>query len=154
MRNGARVVALVLVALDWRRETMSAGSLPNAMRNVLLLALLTALPLASSAQSSFSGSYPLLDDGDVIGYQSKSPNDSVARLQRRLDQGQAKLTFQGPHGYLLSVLQQLGVPLSSQTLVFSKTSAQQRLIGPATPQALYFNDSVYVGSVQIGRAHV
>jgi hypothetical protein len=39
-------------------------------------------------------------------------------LQRRLDQGEAKLSFQEPHGYLLSVLQQLNVPLSSQTLVF------------------------------------
>jgi len=126
---------------------MSAGSLRKAVRNFSLLVLLTAFPLAALAQSSFSGSYPLLDDGDVIGYQSRPPNDLVTALQRRLDRGQAKLTFQGPRGYLLSVLQQLGVPLSSQTLVFSKTSAQLRLIGPANPKALYFNDTVYVGSV-------
>ena len=128
---------------------MFTGSLSNALRSVLLLALLAALRPASRAQSSFSGSYPLLD-GDVIRYQSTPPNDLVARFQRRLDQGAAKLTFQEPQGYLLSVLQQLNVPLSSQTLVFSKTSSQQPLIGPATPRALYFNDSVYVGWVRGG----
>ena len=86
----------------------------------------------------------------MIRYQSTPPNDLVARLQRRLDQGEAKLRFQEPHGYLLSVLRQLNVPLSSQTLVFSKTSSQRHLISPATPRALYFNDSVYVGWVQGG----
>ena len=119
------------------------------MRSVLLPVLLAALPLAGPAQSPFSGSYPLLD-GDVIRYQSTPPNDLVARLQRHLDRGEAALSFQEPHGYLLSVLQNLNVPLSSQTLVFSKTSSQQHLIGPATPRALYFNDSVYVGWVQGG----
>jgi hypothetical protein len=144
-----RVVALVGVAPDLKGEALSTGSLSNAVRSALLPALLAALPPASPAQSSFSGSYPLLD-GDVIRYQSTPPNDLVARLQRRLDQGEAKLSFQEPHGYLLSVLQQLSVPLSSQTLVFSKTSSQQHLIAPATPRALYFNDSVYVGWVQGG----
>jgi hypothetical protein len=102
-------------------------TLSNVLCTVLLPALLAAWPLGSPAQSSFSGSYPLLD-GDVIRYQSTPPNDLVARLQRHLDQGEAKLSFQEPHGYLLSVLQQLHVPLSSQTLVFSKTSSQQHLI--------------------------
>lgn len=74
----------------------------------------------------------------------------VARLQRRIDSGKAKLTFEESHGYLVSVLQQLNVPLSSQTLVFSKTSTQQRMIAPATPRALYFDDNVYVGWVQGG----
>jgi len=121
----------------------------NAAFWVVLPALLAALPPGSPAQSLFSGSYPLLD-GDVIRYESTPPNDLVARLQRRLDQGEAALSLQEPQGYLLSVLQLLNVPLSSQTLVFSKTSFQQHRIGPATPRALYFNDSVYVGWVQGG----
>jgi hypothetical protein len=128
---------------------MSACPLWKAGRGVLWSAFLVALPALSPAQSSFSGSYPLLDE-DVIRYQSTPPNDLVARLQRRLEQGEAKLGFEEPHGYLLSVLRQLNVPLSSQTLVFSKTSSQQHLISPATPRALYFNDSVYVGWVKGG----
>jgi hypothetical protein len=118
-------------------------------RVVVLAIFAVALRVAAPAQTPFSGSYPLLDE-DVIRYQSTPPNDPVARLQRRLDQGEAKLNFQEPHGYLLSVLRQLSVPLSSQTLVFSKTSSQQQLISPAAPRALYFNDSVYVGWVRGG----
>lgn len=114
-----------------------------------LLPLLVALPLASAAQAPFSGSYPLLD-GDVIRYQTTPPDDAVARLERRLDRGEAQLDFEERHGYLVSVLRQLNIPVSSQTLVFSKTSSQQPLIGPATPRALYFNDSVYVGWVEGG----
>lgn len=113
------------------------------------ISLVAALPSASRAQSPFSGSYPLLDE-EVIRYKSTPPSDPVARLQRRLDTGEAKLSFQGPQGYLLSVLQQLNVPLSSQMLVFSKTSFQQIRISPSTPRALYFNDSVYVGWVPGG----
>ena len=110
---------------------------------------LCGLPPAAPAQTPFSGYYPLLDT-NVIQYLTTPPNDPVARLQCRLDRGDAKLSFQKPQGYLLSVLQQLNVPLSSQGLVFSKTSSQLQLIGPATPRAVYFNDDVYVGWVQGG----
>src|SRR5258708_1018944 len=105
--------------------------------------------MGSSAQSPFSGSYPLLDE-DLIRYQTTPPTALVARFHRRIDHGEVKLGFQEPHGYLLPLLHELNVPLSSQTLVFSKTSSQQHLIGPGTPRALYFNDSVYVGWVKGG----
>jgi hypothetical protein len=130
-------------------ENIIPGWLSNAMRGALLSVLLATLPPASPAQTPFSGYYPLLDT-DVIRYLTTPPNDPITRLQRRLDRGETKLSFQKPHGYLLSVLQQLNVPLSSQGLVFSKTSSQLELIGPATPRAIYFNDDVYIGWVQGG----
>ena len=40
--------------------------------------------------------------------------------------------------------------MSSQVLVFSKTSLQVSRISPRTPRAVYFNDDVYVGWVQRG----
>ena len=49
-----------------------------------------------------------------------------------------------------AVLQQLKIPESSQTLVFSKTSAQKDRIAPWNPRALYFNDECYVGWVPGG----
>jgi hypothetical protein len=52
----------------------------------------------------------------------------------------------------LGVLAALDIPVSSQTLVFSKTSFQYKKISPQTPRALYFNDDVYVGKVQDGNA--
>ena len=48
------------------------------------------------------------------------------------------------------MLELLDVPVSSQMLVFSKTSFQLRRITPRRPRAVYFNDDVYVGWVQGG----
>jgi hypothetical protein len=45
------------------------------------------------------------------------------------------------------VLELLRVPVSSQMLVFSKTSVQRRNIDPSNPRALYFSDDVYVGYI-------
>jgi hypothetical protein len=54
-------------------------------------------------------------------------------------------------GYLPSLLKQLNVPISSQTLVFSKSSFQLSQIAPDAPRAIYFNDDVYVGWVNHGQ---
>jgi hypothetical protein len=87
-----------------------------------------------------------------IDYRSNDISDPVALLQKRLEQGTARLEFEPGHGYLRSVLSLLDVPVDSQTLVFSKTSFQYPKISPAHPRALYFNDDVYVGSVHEGKA--
>src|SRR5205823_2328419 len=42
-------------------------------------------------------------------------------------------------------------PISSQTLVFSKSSFQLTQIAPNAPRAIYFNDDVYVGWVNHGQ---
>lgn len=78
-------------------------------------------------------------------------NDPVAIAQRALDEGRAKLSYDKDRGYLPSVLQLLKVPVSSQTLVFSKTSFQFTKISADHPRALYYNDDVYVGSVHQGK---
>ena len=83
------------------------------------------------------------------GY-AASATDAVADLQRRLDSGEAKLTFEPGRGYLRSLLQNLKIPESSQTLVFAKSSFQLDHISPQSPRALYFNDDVYVGYVPTG----
>lgn len=85
-----------------------------------------------------------------INYSKAKPADPVAHLQARLDAGRSALTHDASHGYLRSFLAQLEIPVSSQTLVFSKTSFQRHRIGPRTPRAIYFNDDVYVGWVQGG----
>lgn len=71
--------------------------------------------------------------------------DPVANLQKKLDAGTVALKYEGPSGYLRSVLRALGISSASQTLVFSKTSLQINEIGPKTPRALYFDDETYVG---------
>ena len=76
--------------------------------------------------------------------------DPVQRLQAKIESGEARLEFHPRYGWLPSVLEALEIPVSSQSLVFSKTSAQARLISPRSPRALYFNDDVYVGWVRGG----
>ena len=80
-----------------------------------------------------------------IRYGVAPTDNGVSQLQARLDSGQARLESSGRQGYLKSLLQELNVPISSQTLVYSKTSLQRHRIAPRTPRALYFNDDVYVG---------
>jgi hypothetical protein len=89
-------------------------------------------------------------DRPPIAYETSTPHNPVERLQARLDAGTARLEHDERCGYLPAVLDALGVPRSSQALVFSKTSLQQQKIGPRNPRALYFNDDVYVGYVRTG----
>ncbi|RPI53528.1 MAG: hypothetical protein EHM55_13530 [Acidobacteria bacterium] len=87
---------------------------------------------------------------EAIAYSKSTPTDPIARLQQRIDSGAVTLTFDPTWGYLPAVLKALDVPVSSQGLVFSKTSLQVDRIGPWAPRALYFNDDVYLGWVQGG----
>ena len=93
-------------------------------------------------------------DDPAIQYQSGDLRDPVSSLQQRIDRGEARLEFSPKYGYLEAVLKQLNVPVSSQVLVFSKTSLQLNRISPQRPRAIYFNDSVYVGFVQHGDVEV
>jgi hypothetical protein len=94
---------------------------------------------------------PMSDaENPAIAYSTTPPRDAVAQLQRAVDAGRTTLQFDTRHGYLLSVVRELQIPLSSQGLVFSKTSFQKELISPARPRALYFNRDVYVGWVPGG----
>lgn len=87
-------------------------------------------------------------DSSPINYSKSRPAESIARLEGRMSAGEAKLVYEPAQGYLKSVLRELGIPASSQSLVFSKTSFQRQWINPRSPRALYFNDEVYVGFVQ------
>jgi hypothetical protein len=86
-----------------------------------------------------------------INYRSEELNDPVAKLEKRLERGEIVLNYDSKHGYLKSVLDALHIPVSSQALVFSRTSFQFPEIAPATPRALYYNDDVYVGQVHNGK---
>ena len=107
------------------------------------------LPLAALA-SGLSSSWMVPVDHDAIKYTKSPVDDPVARLQKRIDSGAVKLKYEDEFGYLRSVLQELNVPVSSQVLVFSKTSFQAPRIAPRTPRALYFRDDVSVGFVRTG----
>ncbi len=87
---------------------------------------------------------------EPIAYSRSQPENAVSKLSQRLDSSEAELTFDPQTGYLPSLLAALDVPVSSQTLVYSKTSLQRDRIAPRTPRAIYFNDEVYVGYCKNG----
>jgi hypothetical protein len=76
----------------------------------------------------------------------------ISHLQKALDAQRATLDYDQKFGYLKAILKALKIPYESQVLVFSKTSLQNRRISPETPRAIYFNDDVYIGTVQYGDA--
>jgi hypothetical protein len=77
--------------------------------------------------------------------------DPIALLNRQIERGEAPpLEFRPGSGYLTSLLERLDVNRDSQILVFSKTSFQQAFISPQSPRAIYFNDTVAVGTVPGG----
>jgi hypothetical protein len=107
---------------------------------VLCAATLVVWTRAASAEIPF--------EREPINYLTSTAHDPVAQLQERLQNKKVTLRHDDRQGYLKSVLESLNVPVSSQVLVFSKTSFQRTRIAPDTPRALYFNDDVYVGFVQ------
>ncbi|HMO36429.1 MAG TPA: hypothetical protein PKA06_10335 [Gemmatales bacterium] len=80
-----------------------------------------------------------------VEYSKTQPANTIVDLKKRLAQGHARLVYREEDGYLRSLLKELDIPLSSQVLVFSKTSLQRGKISPKTPRAIYFNDDVYLG---------
>jgi hypothetical protein len=89
-------------------------------------------------------------DQPPIRYSQTQPDNRVSKLLAKLESGTKSLEFETDRGYLRSLLAALEVPVSSQMLVFSKTSLQRDRIEPRTPRAIYFSDEVYVGFCQNG----
>jgi len=100
-----------------------------------------ALFSANVAWAQFDG------EGDPIHYDTATTDEPASRLAAALDAGKLELQPDERHGYLAALLQAFDIPVSSQVLVFSKTSFQRDRIAPETPRAIYFNDDVYVGWV-------
>ena len=87
----------------------------------------------------------------VIRYEvSDDLQDPVSVLARKVRSGHGRFKFEPGRGYLDSLLKALSIPVSSQCLVFSKTSLQPDRVSPATPRAVYFNDDTYVSWVPGG----
>ncbi|MGI9473305.1 MAG: hypothetical protein ACR2NZ_17315, partial [Rubripirellula sp.] len=79
-----------------------------------------------------------------IEYSSAHPTDAIAKLKASIDASQQTVNRDPSYGYLVGLLDALSIPVSSQALVYSKTSLQRHRISPENPRAIYFNDDVYV----------
>ena len=117
-------------------------SMTKAFQVLLTLVALSLFSAEAIAQSDFAAK--------PICYETASTNTRIDELSKKIASGELELKHDDTHGYLKSVLDVLEVPVSSQMLVFSKTSFQLRRISQQKPRALYFNDDVYIGWVQRG----
>src|SRR5436190_7713983 len=129
-----------------RRSPGAALSRPDIHLLGRAFLFLVLVMVVADSQALAQATY----EQDPINYLSAPVDDPVARLQKRMQSGEVKLERDTKHGYLESLLKALNIPVSSQTLVFSKTSFQRDRISPTMPRALYFNDDTYIGWVQGG----
>ena len=94
--------------------------------------------------------FVLSRDHPAIAYSTGAADNAATRLNARLKEGTARLTFGADNGYLPSVLEAFGISPASQALVFSLTSFQAERINMHNPRAVFFNDTVAVGWVRGG----
>jgi len=105
---------------------------------ILMLALTT---LGYAAQNYEK---PIPPEEPSIGYWADDAPDGV--VGRRQELGRLASSDDAREA-LARILDVLEVPVSSQMLVFSKTSLQRGLISPRNPRAVYFNDELAVAFV-------
>jgi len=121
------------------------------MTRVRLVAIAAAVIWVSIVATKLGGRGQVPDtffdetSAPAVAYAAQQPHDAIAQLNEKLDAGSTTLTYEPGSGYLRSVLSALDVPLESQLAVFSKTSAQARIISPINPRTLFFNDRVVIG---------
>lgn len=115
----------------------------------VLVVVVVALAALWSARAVAQRQDALLVSRDhpALEYSATPLNDAVSALNARLAAGTARLTFEPGTGYLKSLLTELQLPVTSQVLVYSKTSLQAAKISDRTPRAIYFNDTVSVGYI-------
>lgn len=122
-----------------------------------LLTLCALVLLAPAAKAAALTEDPAPQQGiynPLHGYFTEPTHDRFSQLRRDLRDGKRQLDPSGEIPLLLSLLRELEIPVSSQSLVYSVTSLQKALISPRRPRALYFNDDTYVGFVPGGRIEV
>ena len=111
-------------------------------RVLSLLAIVGALVWSANASAAEPFEFA------PIEYSKTPTNEPISQLVERLQGGDVELKYNRTRGYLDALLEALDVPVSSQVLVFSKTSLQINSIWPTTPRAVFFNDDTYIGWVQ------
>ena len=103
---------------------------------------------AAVAQQRRSGAFDQSINHPAIKYLTADTDTVVDRLNRKLQDGSAKLVFDEKTGYLKSVLDLLEVPVESQVMVYTQTSLQAQHITMSNPRAIYFNDIVSVAYIR------
>ncbi len=122
-------------------------SLPLMIPKLLLW---LSLSVGAALAAPFQGDVDL----PPHNYHTRALTDRFTLLKDDLESGRIALDRTSEKAFLHSLLKALGIPASSQMLVFSTTSLQLRYITPANPRALYFNEELYVGYIPGARLEI
>lgn len=117
-----------------------------------LSSLLCALALASgslSAQVSFNDY-----DQPPHNYYDGEPQDPASVLKRQIASGEKQPDLSSQIDYFRWLIQELSVPAESQTVVFSKTGLQRKVVSPHNSRALYFNDQTFITFIPGGMTEI
>ena len=87
-------------------------------------------------------------------YFSAELKDPLSLLLARIEAGEVKLDELTGKPLVDRLLKELEIPVSSQTLVFTQTSLQRKMVNPGNPRAMYFNEDIYLGWMPGGRVEV
>ncbi len=112
----------------------------------MIRAFVTAALLLATSVLAFEPSF----ERAPTNYSETKAQSPVTEIAERLANGKLRFDGKTDQDVLAQVLEELDVPVESQVLVYSKTSAQNSHISPRTPRAIYFSDNAYVGWVQGG----
>ena len=118
----------------------------------LAIVLLLSTPAAQAAEISEPPTYRDFD-APPHNYRARMPRDRFSGMTQTLE-SDPRLDRASEKAFLSSFLKILGIPASSQMLVFSTTSLQLRFISPTNPRAIYFTDDLYVGYIPGARLEV
>ncbi|MFG0264533.1 MAG: hypothetical protein ACF8AM_05195, partial [Rhodopirellula sp. JB055] len=120
----------------------------NHPRMQCLLTMTLGWSLAAGVPSTVTAQGLMDIEKPPFSYSDTVEDNRVSRLIAKIQSKEVRLDYSKPRGHLESLLQELDIPVSSQTLVFSKTSMQVQHISRSNPRAIYFNDDTYVGWVR------
>jgi hypothetical protein len=118
------------------------------MGRILVFGVALVAFAAAVVSAQRRDAFVLSRDHPAVRYTTGELDNPLTRLNDRLAKGEVRLSFEPDNGYLRSLLEALAIPVSSQSLVFSKTSFQADLITMHNPRAVFFGDSVFVGWVR------
>ena len=117
---------------------------------VACLVVVVLLPLALTGWAQSKPDYEMAP----VHYTTSKDANTITRLQAAMDAEEFTLPQSSSKDILRALLNELKVPVSSQMLVFSKSSLQRELISAANPRAVYFNNDFYVGYVPGGMIEI
>ena len=114
---------------------------------------ITALSLLIAMAGAPAVAFEPLYERAPIHYNETEADTMVTRRFAEMKEG-GKFATGSDRDILEALLEEFDVPVESQVLVYSKTSAQNSRISPRTPRAIYFSDNLYMGWVQGGEIEV